>query len=62
MDTRPNGWTRDTLVAAILHFLIGHDPTIVRDFRAALEREIDAFGQEAIDTLQSRLTVDTTWE
>ncbi|MGE5358575.1 MAG: lysophospholipid acyltransferase family protein [Bacteroidales bacterium] len=62
MDTRPNGWTRDTLVAAILHFLSGHDPLTVNDFRAALEHEIDAAGEDAVATLQERLTVDTTWE
>jgi hypothetical protein len=61
--TRPNGSSRDGLIAAVLDFLSGQDLLTMPDIRAALEREIDDAGADALLALKrpSRLTtVGTT--
>lgn len=53
--------SRDTLVAAILDFVAVTDLLSLADIRAALEREIDEAGPEALLALQARLTTDAGW-
>lgn len=53
---------RDVLVDAILDFLADQDLLTLRDIRAALEREIDAAGPEALQALKARLAADTGWD
>jgi len=52
---------RDTLIAAILEFLGDQDLLTAEDVRRALEREIDAAGDEALLALRERLTEDHGW-
>ncbi len=61
VETQSNGSTREALIAAILEFLAGHDLLTLADIRAALEREIDQSGPEALLRLKERLTVDNGW-
>jgi 1-acyl-sn-glycerol-3-phosphate acyltransferase len=49
------------LVAAILEFLAGEDLLTLEDVKAALEREIDAAGPEALVALKARLSSDVGW-
>ena len=46
--------SRDTLIAAILRFLPVEDLLTQQDIRAALEREIDAAGPDAVVALTAR--------
>jgi 1-acyl-sn-glycerol-3-phosphate acyltransferase len=50
------------MIAAILEFLPDQDLLATRDIRAALEREIDRAGAEAVVALKSRLTTDHGWD
>ncbi len=61
-ETRPNGSSRDALIAAILQFLGGEDLLTLGDVREALEREIDAAGPDALLALKGRLASDNGWE
>src|SRR5262245_15218692 len=61
-ETRPNGWRRAVLVAAILEFFAGHDLLALQDIRAALEREIDDAGPDALVALKACLAVDNGWD
>lgn len=53
--------SRDTLIAAILRFLPVEDLLTQQDIRAALEREIDAAGPDAVVALKARLAADDGW-
>jgi 1-acyl-sn-glycerol-3-phosphate acyltransferase len=53
--------SRDTVVAAILDFLGRGDLLPLDDVRAALEREIDAAGPEALVSLRAHLAADDGW-
>jgi 1-acyl-sn-glycerol-3-phosphate acyltransferase len=53
--------SRDVVVAAILDFLGRGGLLPLDDVRAALEREIDAAGPEALVSLKARLAVDNGW-
>ena len=53
--------SRDIVVAAILDFLGRGGLLPLDDVRAALEREIDAAGPEALVSLKARLAVDNGW-
>jgi 1-acyl-sn-glycerol-3-phosphate acyltransferase len=53
--------TRDTLVAAILAFIGRGHLLPIDDIRAALEREIDAAGADALVDLMARLRADEGW-
>jgi 1-acyl-sn-glycerol-3-phosphate acyltransferase len=46
---------RDAIVGAITSFLANHDPRLLGDVRAALQREIDAAGPAALAALNERL-------
>lgn len=61
METRSSGLSREVLIDAILGFLADQDLLTLRDIRAALEREIDRAGPEALLALQARLVVDNGW-
>lgn len=61
VDTSPNGLHRDVLLAAILGYLAGEDLLSVSDVRAALERDIDDAGPQALLALKTRLVVDHGW-
>lgn len=52
---------RDVLVAAVLEFLTGQDLLTMDDIRAALERELDDAGPEALLALKAQLTTDLGW-
>lgn len=58
----PTGLSRDVLIGAILDFLADQDLLTLRDIRAALEREIDDAGPEALLALRARLTADNGWD
>jgi hypothetical protein len=60
--TRPNGSSRDGLIAAVLEFLSGQDLLTMPDIRAALEREIDGAGADALLALKRRLSADNGWD
>src|SRR6185295_2696044 len=53
---------RDRLVAAIQEFLAERDLLAAADVRAALEREIDAAGPDALLALRERLSMDVGWD
>jgi 1-acyl-sn-glycerol-3-phosphate acyltransferase len=61
MEVRPSGLSREVLIAAILEFLADQDLLTLRDIRAALEREIDSAGPEALLALKARLVADKGW-
>lgn len=61
MEARPSGLSRDVLIDAILEFLADQDLLTVRDIRAALEREIDDAGPDALLALKARLVEDNGW-
>jgi 1-acyl-sn-glycerol-3-phosphate acyltransferase len=61
-DAKPDGPSRDALVAAILAFLGGQDLLAPGDIRSALEREIDRAGSGALVTLNARLLADNGWQ
>jgi 1-acyl-sn-glycerol-3-phosphate acyltransferase len=61
VETGSHGSTRDGLVAAILEFLAGQDLLTLEEIRAALEREVDKAGPEALVALRDHLTVDNGW-
>jgi 1-acyl-sn-glycerol-3-phosphate acyltransferase len=50
------------LVAAILHFLDGHDPQTLSAIRSTLEHEIDRAGRDALTALGSSLAADAGWD
>ncbi len=52
---------RDALIAGILAFLTGQDLLTLEDIRAALGREIDDAGPDALIALKERLTMDIGW-
>jgi 1-acyl-sn-glycerol-3-phosphate acyltransferase len=60
-DPSPSRSTRDALIAAILSFLGGGDLLPAGDVRAALEREIDAAGPDALVALKARLSAEDGW-
>jgi 1-acyl-sn-glycerol-3-phosphate acyltransferase len=62
LEPQPNGSSRDALIAAILEFLVGQDLLTLRDIRAALEREIDGAGADALGALKARLETDNGWD
>ena len=62
METRSNSSDRDALIAAILEFLGGQDLLTLEDIRAALEREIDSAGPDAVVALKARLSADSGWD
>jgi 1-acyl-sn-glycerol-3-phosphate acyltransferase len=47
---------RESLISAIATFLDGHDPQVLAELRASLEREIDAAGPDALAQLSARLS------
>jgi len=61
LEASPNGPSRAVLGAAILYFLSAPDLLTVLDIRAALEREIDGAGQDALLALKARLAEDNGW-
>ena len=62
-DNSPSqGLSRDVLIAAILEFLGTEDLLTRQDIHAALDREIDRAGPEALLALRARLTADSGWE
>jgi 1-acyl-sn-glycerol-3-phosphate acyltransferase len=61
MEARPSGLSREVLVNAILEFLDDQDLLTVRDIRAALDREIDGAGPDALLGLKARLVADNGW-
>lgn len=61
MKPLPDDYARERLVVTILGFLAGQD-LLTLDIRAALEREIDAAGPDALLALKERLTVDSGWD
>lgn len=52
---------KEVLVGAILEFLAGQDLLTLADIRAALERELDGCGLDALIGLKTRLTADHGW-
>ena len=62
MEKRPTGSSRDALIGAIVHFLVGQDLLTLQDIRAALEHEIDGAGPDALLALKARLATDNGWE
>jgi 1-acyl-sn-glycerol-3-phosphate acyltransferase len=61
LDAQPHRSGRDALIAAIMAFVGRGDLLPLDDIRAALAREIDAAGPEAVVALQSRLAADHGW-
>ncbi|HEY3381138.1 MAG TPA: lysophospholipid acyltransferase family protein [Vicinamibacterales bacterium] len=61
-DKQTGNLTRDILIGAVLRFLAGQDPVLLESSRAALEREIDGAGPDALIALDERLTMDIGWE
>ena len=61
-EIQPGGFSRDALVGAILAFLADQDLLTIRDIRAALEREIDGAGPQALLALKGRLGADNGWD
>jgi 1-acyl-sn-glycerol-3-phosphate acyltransferase len=57
----PERLTRDAVIAAVLAFIGGGDLLPVDDIRAALEREIDAAGADALVALKAALDADVGW-
>ena len=62
MEARPTGLTRDVLIGAILEFLAEKDLLAREDIRAALAREIDRAGLDALLALKARLVADSGWD
>ena len=62
MEARPTGLTRDGLIGAILEFLAEKDLLAREDIRAALAREIDRAGLDALLALKARLVADSGWD
>jgi len=58
METQLSGLSREVLIAAILEFLADQDLLTLRDIGAALEREIDSAGPDALLALKARLVAD----
>jgi 1-acyl-sn-glycerol-3-phosphate acyltransferase len=52
---------REQLLTAILEFLAVQDLLTLEEIRAALEKEIDGAGPEALFALKQRLTTDIGW-
>ena len=52
----------DRLVDAIVDFLVSQDLVPLPDVRAALERQIDVAGPDAVTSLKARLTADSGWD
>lgn len=61
-DTLPHDFIRERLVAGILAFLGDQDLLTVDELRAALEREIDGAGPDALAGLKERLTAELGWD
>jgi 1-acyl-sn-glycerol-3-phosphate acyltransferase len=59
-DSRPSKM-RELLLTGILEFLAVQDLLTLEDIRAALEKEIDGAGPEALLALKQRLTTDVGW-
>jgi 1-acyl-sn-glycerol-3-phosphate acyltransferase len=59
-DSRPSKM-RELLLTGILEFLAVEDLLTLEDIRAALEREIDGAGPDALLALKQRLTTDIGW-
>lgn len=57
----PRALSREVLIDAILEFLAEQDLLTLRDIGAALHREIDSAGPEALLALKARLTADNGW-
>jgi 1-acyl-sn-glycerol-3-phosphate acyltransferase len=62
VETRRNDSRREAVIAAILEFLVGLDRVTLGDIRAALEREIDEAGPDALMALRARLVTDNGWD
>jgi 1-acyl-sn-glycerol-3-phosphate acyltransferase len=54
--------SRDSLIDAILTFLVGQDLLTQTEIKVALEREIENAGPDALDALKTRLVADTGWD
>jgi 1-acyl-sn-glycerol-3-phosphate acyltransferase len=62
MQSQPGELDRDVLIDAILDFLADQDLLTRQDIRAALQREIDRAGPDALHALKERLLADTGWD
>jgi 1-acyl-sn-glycerol-3-phosphate acyltransferase len=62
MEAHPVDPGRETLIDAILAFLADQDLLTLQDIRAALEREIDDAGPDAVLALKARLSADSGWD
>lgn len=62
MEAQPRGLSREVLIDAILDFLADQDLLTLQDIRAALHREIDRAGPDALVALKARLLSDTGWD
>ena len=61
LDAEPHRSARDALIAAILAFIGGGHLLPIDDIRAALEREIDDAGADALLALEAHLSADEGW-
>ena len=61
LDAEPHRSSRDALIAAILAFIGRGHLLPVDDIRAALEREIDGAGADALVALEAALAADAGW-
>ncbi|MGH9372690.1 MAG: lysophospholipid acyltransferase family protein [Vicinamibacterales bacterium] len=62
MEAQPTGLSREALIDAILDFLADQDLLTLQDIRAALEREVDGAGPDALLDLKARLVADNGWD
>lgn len=62
MEAQPGGSSREVLIDAICAFLADQDLLTLRDIRAALEREVDGAGPDALLALKARLIADNGWD
>lgn len=54
--------TRDTLIDAVLTFVLGEDLLTQAEIRIALERHIEGAGPDALAALKARLVADSGWD
>ena len=62
MEAQPADPSREALIDAILAFLADQDLLTLQDIRAALAREIDDAGPDAVLALEARLVADSGWD
>src|SRR3990170_8837197 len=60
-DSGRSSKMREQLLAGILEFLAVQDLLTLEEIRAALEKEIDGAGPDALLALKQRLTTDVGW-